>query len=56
MTASFWLLIKKPIDITAKSPQYTGDQPEALWWTYWPTSPRIVGTLGPQISTSRIPT
>ena len=56
MTASFWLLIKKPIDMTARSPLYTGDQPWALWWTSWPTIPNIVGILGPHISTSIRPT
>jgi hypothetical protein len=56
MTASFWLLIRNAIDITAKFSKYTGDHPYALWWTYCPIIPSIVGTLGPQISTSRIPT
>ena len=56
ITASFWLLKRKPIDITARSSQYTGDHPWALWWTSWPTIPNIVGTLGPQMSTSSRPT
>ncbi len=56
ITASSWLFIKNPIDITAKFYKYTGDHPSALWWTYCPTNPNIVGTLGPHISTSNIPT
>ena len=56
ITASFWLLMRNPIDITASYPLYTGDHPWALWWTSCPTIPNIVGILGPQISTSISPT
>lgn len=56
ITASFWLPRRNPIDITARSPANTGDQPALLWCTSCPTNPSMVGTLGPQISTSRSPT
>merc|ERR1719215_778817 len=46
----------KPVDITASlSSTYTGDQPSLLWCTSCPTKPNILGTEGPQMSTSNKP-
>lgn len=45
------------MDMTPRfSSTNTGDQPAALEWISWPSSPSIRGTLGPQMSMSSKPT
>ena len=57
ITASSRFGSMNPIDITARfSSTYTGDHPELLLCTSASASPHIVGTDGPQMSTSSSPT